>query len=259
MGPRLVHSKVKGWPRLTKFFEMLEGNAHVQSLLRMANMMAVTRLFYNDHGLIHSRMVAGSALEMLDILERKGIQPSLVRDGEGDDEDSRVVVLGGAYLHDIGNSVHREQHHIHGVYLAENILRRLLLKLYADDKYKAIIVKQEILHAIFSHDESVVPLTIEAGVAKVADGTDMAEGRARIPYRLGKSDIHSFSALAIKRVEVKEGEERPIGIVVDMDNEAGIFQVEEILGAKIKTSGIAPLIEVQALKRGVKLKVWKTT
>ncbi|TDA35608.1 phosphohydrolase [Candidatus Nezhaarchaeota archaeon WYZ-LMO8] len=256
---KLVYSKVREGPKIAKFFEMLEDNYEVQSLLRMANTMAVTRLFYNDHGVVHSRIVSGSALEILDILMERGIKPTIVKDGEGDVEDSKIVTVGGAYLHDIGNAVHRDEHHLHGVYVSDRILRKLLLKLYTDDKHKAIIVKQEILHAIFSHDENVVPLTIEAGVVKVADGTDMAEGRARIPYKLGKSDIHGFSALAIKRVEIDRGEDRPVKIIVDMDNEAGIFQVEQVLGAKIKSSGIAHLIEVQALRRGEQLKTWRTS
>ncbi|MHC1601062.1 MAG: HD domain-containing protein [Candidatus Nezhaarchaeales archaeon] len=257
MSSKLVYSKVKGYPRLARFFKMLENNDEVQSLLKMANVMAVTRLFYNDHGVVHSRTVSGSALEIMDILERRGIQPSLVRDGEGDYEDSRIVVLGGAYLHDIGNALHRDMHHVHGAYLAENILKRMLSKLYGNDRHRAVVIRQEILHAIFSHDEGVIPLTIEAGIVKVADGTDMAEGRARIPYKLGKSDIHSFSALAIKRVEVDEGRDRPVEILVDMENEAGIFQVEQVLGVKIKSSSIAHLVEVQVMKRGEPLKVWK--
>jgi len=172
---KLVYVKVRGHPRLAKFFRMLENDHEVQSLLKMANVMAVTRLFYNDHGVVHSRTVSGSALEIMDILERRGVQPSLVRDGEGDYEDSRIVVLGGAYLHDIGNALHRDMHHVHGAYLAEGILKRILPKLYYDDKHRAIVIQQEILHAIFSHDENVTPLTIEAGIVKVADGTDMAE------------------------------------------------------------------------------------
>jgi metal-dependent HD superfamily phosphatase/phosphodiesterase len=254
---RLVYSKVEESPKASKLFNMLERDGEVQALLRVANTMAVTRLFYNDHGVVHSRIVSGSALEILDVLIDWGVQPSIVRDGEGDLEDSRVVVVGGAYLHDIGNAIHREGHHLHGAYMADRILRRLLSKLYADDEHKAIVVRQEILHAIFSHDEGVVPLTVEAGVVKVADGTDMAEGRARIPYKLGKSDIHGFSALAIKKVEVEKGEERPVKIIVDMENEAGIFQVEQVLGAKIKSSGIANLVEVQVLKKGEPLKVWR--
>ena len=254
---KLVYSKVEGSPKASKLFNMLERDSEVQSLLRAANTMAVTRLFYNDHGVVHSRIVSGSALEILDILVGQGIEPSIVRDGEGDLEDSKVVVVGGAYLHDIGNAIHREGHHLHGAYIAERILRRLLPRLYANDKHKAVVVRQEILHSIFSHDEGVVPLTLEAGVVKVADGTDMAEGRARIPYKLGKSDIHGFSALAIKRVELERGKERPVKIVVDMENEAGVFQVEQVLGAKIKSSSIANLVEVQVLKRGEPLKVWR--
>ncbi|MDI9619399.1 MAG: HD domain-containing protein [Candidatus Nezhaarchaeota archaeon] len=254
---RLVYSKVKKYERLTKFFRMLELNDEVQALLRMANTMAVTRLFYNDHGVVHSRTVSGSALEIMDVLEQRGVQPSIVKDGEGSLEDSRIVVLGGAYLHDVGNAIHREAHHVHGVFLANELLKKMMSKLYSDDKHKAHIIRQEVLHAIFSHDENVTSLTIESGVVKVADGTDMAEGRARVPYKLGKSDIHGFSALAIKRVEISEGVSRPLKITVDMDNEAGIFQVEEVLGAKIRGSSISSLVEVQALKRGELLKSWK--
>jgi len=38
-----------------------------------------------------------------------------------------------------------------------------------------------------------------------------------------------------------------------MDNPAGIFQIEEVLERKIKTSGIGDLIDVVALVKGVKL------
>jgi len=42
-----------------------------------------------------------------------------------------------------------------------------------------------------------------------------------------------------------------------MDNEAGIFQVEEVLGKKIKTSSIAHLVEVEALRRGEPFRVMR--
>lgn len=131
----------------------------------------------------------------------------------------------------------------------------MLPAIYEDPK-KARDVKFEILHTIFAHDEEVVALSLEAGIVKVADGLDMAEGRARIPYKKGKLDIHAFSALAIKTVEILEGGKRPIKVIVDMENEAGIFQVEEVLGRKIRTSGIGRLIEIEALKKGVKLKTF---
>ena len=247
--PSLVEEAVKASAKLSKLYTLLERDPEVQQYLRAANVMAVSRLLYNDHGVVHSRIVAGCALEMLKILVSRGVVPSVVRDGVGALEDSYVVVLLGAYLHDVGNAVHRTLHHLHGVVLAHDIVKRLLSSVYRDER-KVYSLSCEVEHVIFAHDESVRALTVEAGVVKVADGIDMAEGRARIPYKSGKLDIHAISALAIKRVEVEEGAEEPILIKVDMENEAGVFQVEEVLGRKVKTSGLSHLIRVDVYRRG---------
>jgi len=253
ISPKLIYAKVDKNNLLRKIFEILENDHFVQEGLKMANINAVTRLNYNDHGVMHSRIVAGSALEMLDILLSRGFTPSSVKAGIGNIDDAKLIVLAGAYLHDIGNAIHRKYHNLHGYILADKVLDKVLPLIY-NDRRKVEDIKFEILHAIFSHDEEVNALSLEAGIVKIADGTDMAEGRARIPYKRGKLDIHAFSALAIKTVEVIEGAKRPIEIVVDMENEAGVFQIEEVLGKKIKTSGISKLVKVTALKKGVKLK-----
>ena len=251
VSPTLVRRKVEKHPLLKKALMLLENSKEVQSYLYMANVMAVQRLMYNDHGPVHSRIVAGSALEILDLLLENGYQSSIVKDGEGDEEDSRLVAMIGAYVHDIGNAVHRSLHHVTGVALASRFLPRLLKAVYGDWE-KAYRITPEVLHCIFAHDEKEKALSLEAGVSKVADGTDMAGGRARIPYKHGKSDIHALSALAIKRVEILPGERmsRPVKILVDMENEAGVFQIEQVLGFKIQTSGIAEAIEIEALKQG---------
>ena len=88
----------------------------------------------------------------------------------------------------------------------------------------------------------------------MADGTDMAEGRARIPYRTGKVDIHSLSALSITKVEIEKGDKKPVQILVSMDNPAGVFQIEQVLERKMKTSGIQDLVEVIALEKGVEIR-----
>ena len=111
---------------------------------------------------------------------------------------------------------------------------------------------------IFSHDEEIGCLSVEAGAAKVADGTDMAGGRARIPYKTGKVDIHSLSALSITKVEIEAGERKPVQILVKMTNPAGVFQIEEVLERKISTSGIQDLVEVIALKKGIRIKRTET-
>jgi len=250
VSPTLVRRKVENYPLLRKALALLEKSSEVQSYLFMANVMAVQRLMYNDHGPVHSKIVAGSALEILDLLLDNGYESSVVGDGVGDEEDARMVVLLGAYLHDIGNAVHRSFHHITGVALASRFLPRLLKAVYGEWE-KAYRITPEVLHCIFAHDEKEQALSLEAGITKIADGTAIAEGRARIPYRHGKSDIHALSALAIRRVEILSGSpSKPVRILVDMENEAGVFQIEQVLGLKIKTSGLAKAVEIEALKRG---------
>jgi hypothetical protein len=254
VSPKLVFDHLKE-PSVAKMFHLLENDAEAQGHLRMSNIMVVDRMMYNDHGPVHSRISAGSALEIFNILTKK-VKPTTVENGICSLEDARLIVLCGAYLHDIGNSVHRDAHEIHGCYIAGPILDRLLDKVYPNNPELYLKLKCEILHSIFAHDERVQCLSIEAGSAKVADGTDMAEGRARIPYRTGKVDIHSLSALSIKRVEIEEGEEKPIRILVHMDNPAGVFQIEEGLERKIRTSGIEHLVEVVALEKERELKTF---
>ncbi|MER3601345.1 MAG: phosphohydrolase [Nitrososphaerota archaeon] len=256
VSPQLVKEKVKGNTKLERALQFLEQDEEVQAYLNLCNDMVVKRLFYNDHGPVHSRIVAGAALEILELLNGAGIRPSIMVEGGYGLEDAQLVVLLGAYLHDIGNMIHRDFHHVTGTYLALGLLGRCLPQLY-EDRRRMYKVQQEVLHCILAHDESLRALTVEAGVVKLADGTDMAEGRARIPYRAGKSDIHSVSALAIRRVDIVRGEERPIEVVVNMDNEAGLFQVEEVYGKKIATSGLAQYILVRMMKEGRLFKVFR--
>jgi len=240
-------------PKVERMFRLLEGDNEVQGYLRMANVMAVDRLMYNDHGPVHSKIASGSALEIFNILTKK-VTPTTVADGACSLEDAKVIVLCGAYLHDIGNVVHRVDHHIHGCIIASPILDRLLKKVYPGEEALYLRLKSEILHAIFSHDEEVRCLSVEAGAAKVADGTDMAQGRARIPYKTGKVDIHSLSALSITKVEIERGDRKPVRILVNMNNPAGVFQIEEVLEKKIRTSGIEEHVEVVALQKGTEIK-----
>ena len=102
------------------------------------------------------------------------------------------------------------------------------------------------LQAITSHREYGKPLTIEAGIVRVADALDMAKGRSRIPFERGSVSIHSLSAAAIEDVEIKDGEQRPILIEIVMNNSSGIYQVDGLLKAKLSGSGLEPYVEVVA-------------
>jgi hypothetical protein len=88
---------------------------------------------------------------------------------------------------------------------------------------------------------------------KIADALDMEQGRARIPYETGKVDIHSYSAIAIEKVKIEEGSEKPITINIEMSNPAGIFQVDNLLWTKIEGSGLEGYVRVEAvIKEGDK-------
>ena len=226
------------YPTTRKYFRRLEENRDVEELQRLANVMTTQRLGYNDHGRVHAYIVSRNAVRILEILEEKGIQPNIVKDGLGDFEDAITTVVLAAFLHDIGNAIHRAQHGIHSEVLALPILQEVL-----DDHPRKWVLLTTALEAIYAHNEDVA-ITIEAGAVKVADGTDMAQGRARVPYRLGVFDTHMISALSIKRVDLEPGRERPLRIVVDMEHSAGVFQVEYVLGEKIKSSSLRGMVEV---------------
>jgi metal-dependent HD superfamily phosphatase/phosphodiesterase len=84
----------------------------------------------------------------------------------------------------------------------------------------------------------------------------MEKGRARVPYEKGRIDIHSASAIAIENVTIEEGEDKPITISIEMTNPAGIFQVDNLLGAKIEGSGIEQYVHVEAkIKEGDEVRV----
>jgi len=90
------------------------------------------------------------------------------------------------------------------------------------------------------------PLTVEAGTVRVADALDMAKGRSRIPFERGRVSIHSLSAAAIESVHITDGERYPIHIEIAMNNSSGVYQVDELLKAKLRGSGLEPYVEVVA-------------
>jgi metal-dependent HD superfamily phosphatase/phosphodiesterase len=159
-------------------------------------------------------------------------------------DDAEIVVVLGALLHCIGMAVHREGHEDWSLFLAEPKMRELLEGLYDEPERTVVIV--EVLGAITSHREDGKPLTLEAGIVRVADALDMAKGRSRIPFEHGRVSIHSLSAAAINSVHIGDGESAPISIEIEMNNSSGVYQVDELLKAKLRGSGLEPYVEVVA-------------
>ena len=247
---------VKDNKKLETVLKFVDSDIELQTLWRCSNVLAVDRLGLNDHGPVHVKIVANGALKMLRLLLEKGIEPSVKADYGMTEHDAEVVVVLASIMHDLGLAFVRESHEEYSIPLALGILERCLPSCYSEDE--VAIMKSEVCHAIISHHEPNRPLTVEAGIVKVADALDMEKGRARVPYEAGRIDIHSVSAMAIEDVEIEEGEDKPIIIKIDMSNPAGIFQVDNLLWAKLEGSGIERYVRVEALvKEGGKSRLVK--
>ncbi len=230
--------------KLHTVVERINADEELWQLWACANVSSMDRAGITDHGDVHIRIVANAALKMLRLLTEAGIQTSIETNYEMTKEDAEVVVVLAACMHDLGISIHRDDHEQYSLFLARLKLPAFLDGLY--DVRQQTIMTSEILHAIIAHRWDVRCLTLEAGVMKVADALDMTEGRSRIPFEAGSVNIHSVSAAAINSVELKHGEERPIRVEITMSNSAGVFQVDELLKRKLKNSSIAPYVEVIA-------------
>ena len=234
-----------------EMYQYLKNSPKVQSYLRTANRMAVSRLGYTDHGPVHAEVATWNAIKIFNILDDT-FRPNVVAEGIGDTDDGRLIVLASTYLHDIGMTVHREEHYQASLQLAVPILEPKLEAIYSDPALATDILSF-IMHGIYSHDDDTQCLTLEAGITKLGDGSDLTKGRTIVPYHKGKVDIHSVSALAINNVILEPGKKRPLRITVAMDNPAGVFQVQAVLEKKIRTSGLRDHVAIEVLVNGERL------
>jgi len=231
-------------PKLQQIVTRVNEHIELQTLWRVCNVNAVDRLRMTDHGPVHTRIIANIALRLLRLLVESGVTPSVVRNYGFGNEEAEVVVVLASLLHDVGISIHREDHERYSLFVAQPLIKELLAGLY--DVPMATVLRSEILHAIIAHRSDGHPLTLEAGIVRVADALDMAKGRSRIPFEAGELNIHSVSAAAIDNLEIQRGEKKPVRLRVVMTNSAGIFQVDELLRGKLHHSSLDPYVEVVA-------------
>lgn len=239
--------------RLSQVVAQIDASEELDALWTAANITAIDRMGINDHGPIHIKIMTNIGLKLLRLLVQSGVEASAVQHHELENDDAEVVVVLACVLHDIGHVIHRENHEFLSLMLAPSLIERILEPIY--DLRTRTILKGEVLHAIYAHQREIAPLTIEAGVVKVADALDMESGRARIPFKTGSPTIHSVSAMAIQKVRIDRGTERPIKIAIEMSNSAGIFQVDSLLKEKLQNSTIAPFVEVVAEVIGTEKKI----
>ena len=235
-------------PKLERLLEWVNGNDELYAYWISSNATAIERLGMSDHGPVHVKIVMNIAVRLLRLLMEGGVRPAVVETYALEPEDAEVVVTCAALFHDLGMAIHRIDHEGYSLFLANDVLRDLLPELY--DPRTAAILRNEVLHAIIGHRSGGSPLTVEAGVVRIADALDMAKGRSRIPFEAGSTNIHSISAAAVESVALEAGTEKPVRITIELSNSAGVFQLDELFRKKLRGSGLEPYLELEATFQG---------
>ncbi len=234
--------------RLNAVIELVEADDEINAYQAAQNVNPVVRKGYNDHGEKHVEIVRDRALALYDLLKAAGVPFNGAAEQGLDEADEAVIIALAAELHDIGHVVHRDRHVYYSIPLAADVLDRILPEFY--DTAEAVKVKAEVLHAILCHHIPEDPLTLEAGVIRVADALDMEEGRSRIPYDEGSRGINTLSSQAIKQVTLTEGDSVPVLVEIEMTDAAGIYQVDSLLKEKLDGSGLEEYVRIVAVSMG---------
>jgi hypothetical protein len=238
----VMHVPDRHNPKLHRVMEIVNTDDDLYAVWTAANVNAVERLGMTDHGPVHVKIVMNIAVRMLRLLAEAGIEPGVVENYKMEQNDAEVVVALAALLHDLGMSIHRAEHETYSLFIAQAKLEQILPEIYS--RREQTIIRSEVLHAIISHRSGGKPLTLEAGIVRIADALDMAKGRSRIPFSSGSLSIHSVSATAVESVSLGRGSVKPIAVTVELSNSAGLFQLDQLLRNKLDGSGLEAYLEV---------------
>jgi uncharacterized protein len=238
-----IRAPSRGNRRLDALFAAANGDDRVRAWWHMQQVVA-ERLGMSDHSWVHVQIVVNIALRLFRLLNRAGVEPAMVSDYGMRPHDAELVIAAACLFHDTGMSIHRTDHEAYSLFLANERLPQLLADCYEDPERTVVV--SEALHAIIGHRRRGDPMTVEAGIVRVADALDMASGRSRVPFETGRPNIHSLSAAAIDEVRIEAGEERTVRIEIAMNNSSGLFQVDELLATKLRGSGLEEHLEVVA-------------
>jgi uncharacterized protein len=243
-----INVPARGNRVLRDVIERINRDDSIKALWHAANVNAVARMQINDHSWVHIQIVTNIGLKLLRELKRAGVEPGMVTDYGMTQEDAEVVVALGCLTHCLGMAIHRNGHEEMSLFLAADRLPALLDGLYEEPE--TTIVQAEVLQTIISHRSDGQPLSLEAGVVRVADALDMAKGRSRIPFETGRVSIHSLSAAAIEEVKIGAGADDKVLVEIEMNNSAGLYQVDNLLRSKLRGSGLEKHLEIEATLEG---------
>lgn len=248
---RQLRLACSGYASAWELAQALADDPPYESTMEAANSLVVNRMGYSDHGRTHALVTATNAMMIFQAGLKLGWEPVF-----GTKSDSAVIVALGSLLHDAGNSIARERHWEWGISVAQPLLERLLARAYPAERRQKMILN--ILEVVYTHDQSVEAYSLEGSIVKIADGMDCEAGRSRLPAKfLNPQSRHHHSSEAIDFVHlgpVAAGQ--PLRIWAELNDKAGIFQLEEVLAKKIETSVLKKSVLAEAFIEGKKVWGW---
>jgi len=243
VGAAHIRLPSRGNRRLEKLVAAVNVDDQLKAWWHAAGVNA-DRLGMSDHSWVHIQIVTNIALRLARLLFRRGVVPSVVADHGLTERDAEVVIAAAALFHDVGMSIHRADHERFSLFLAADKLPALLERIY-DEPARSVVIA-EASHAIISHRSKGDPFTIEGAIVRVADALDMTTGRSRVPFERLLPNIHSLSSYAIDSVKILPGRATAVRVEIEMSNSAGLFQVDEGLGTKLRGTPLEQHVEVVA-------------
>lgn len=178
----ITFEQIKNHPGTKVFMEMADAN--------------LSALGYTEHGLRHAKIVAKISDHILEKL--------------GYNRHSRILGAIAGYLHDIGNTINRNDHGQSSAFLAYDILKELK----ADYKDIALIIS-----AIGNHDEERgEPVNPISAAVVIADKADVHSSRVRSIKELD-FDIHDRVNYAVKKSRIHvNSKKKTITLELSIDN-----------------------------------------
>jgi uncharacterized protein len=186
--------------------EDLRRDPEVVAFLQAAN-ASMKALGYTEHGQRHAGLVGNIAQN---VLEHLGFEP----------RTHQLANLSG-YLHDIGNTIHRQNHALSGSLLAWGILKRMGMS-----PQECAVV----MNAIGNHEEERGTATTPVAAAVIiGDKADVHRSRVQNP-RMEDFDIHDRVNYAAKRSFVRvKPDEKTISLELEIDTHyAAVIEYFEI-------------------------------
>src|SRR5258708_3902719 len=155
---------------LEQVIDLVNNNKELTTLWRINNINAIERLGYSDHGYTHFQIVANIALRISRMLVQNGVEMSLVKNYGLSNDYEEIVIFLASVMHDIGMSINREGHEELSIPIARDLLKDMLNFMPIEERTIDI---SDILHAILSHRRDGHPITVEAGLFRIAYSLDM--------------------------------------------------------------------------------------